>query len=193
MKTVIAIFLFILPFVAIAQKQKLKVGKKAPSFELKNQTGELISLEKLLEEKESLVVMFYIGSWNKYDKDYLADLQSVYPQIQNKNAELVAITRETSHFISQAISEGGLEFPICMDNEWYVISAYGCANKISSGYLPQKHKEFSKMNATHTGSKDDVIPVPATFIIGKDGKVKWTHFDPDYRQRPKVEDVLENL
>jgi peroxiredoxin len=37
------------------------------------------------------------------------------------------------------------------------------------------------------------LPIPATFVIGSDGKILWRHFDPDYRKRSIVKDIVHAL
>jgi peroxiredoxin len=36
-------------------------------------------------------------------------------------------------------------------------------------------------------------PFRQPFVIGKDGKIAWRHFDPDYRKRSSVKDIVEAL
>ncbi len=51
---------------AVAQRSTpgLKVGAKAPNFELKNQKGEKTSLETLLKAKKPVALVFYrSASW----------------------------------------------------------------------------------------------------------------------------------
>ena len=85
------------------------------------------------------------------------------------------------------------DYPIGLDTDWYTMSNYGVAVKITKNYVPLKHKEYSALNAKHIGSKDDMIPVPATFLINKEGKIIWMHYNPDYRRRPDVNKILEQL
>lgn len=175
------------------QKSKLKVGKKAPGFDIPTFAGEQLSLEGLLAKKDYVLVHFFIGSWHSYDKKYLAQLQTIYPQLQEKNAELIAITRDRPAFLKTMQSEIQFEYPIGLDGDWYTMSNYGVAVKITHNYVPLKHKEYSALNAKHTGSKDNMIPVPATFLINKEGKIIWMHYDADYRRRPDVNKILEQL
>ena len=189
-------FIFLALFISFslfAQKNKMKEGKKAPTFQLMDCNNQSVSLEELLDKNESVVVFFYIGSWLKYDVAYLESIQSIYKDMKSKNSEVVAITRESAGYIQQVVALKELAYPVVMDDDWYTIGSYGVSNKISQGYVPSKYEEFSKMNALHTGKKDKIIPIPATYIIGKDGKVKWSHFDIDYRRRPTTEDILNNL
>ena len=48
------------------------------------------------------------------------------------------------------------------------------------------------LQATY-GNTDGVLPVPATFIIGTDGRIKALHFDPNYRERMPIKEILEAL
>lgn len=175
------------------QKSKLKVGKKAPSFDLPTLEGENIALDNLLIEKDYVLVHFFIGSWHSYDKKYLADLQTIYADFQAKNGEIIAITGDRAVFLKSLQSEIQFEFPIGLDPDLQTMSSYSVVTKITSNYVPLKHKEYSALNEKHTGSKDDMIPIPATYLINKAGKIVWFHFDQDYRRRPDVNTILEQL
>ena len=43
------------------------------------------------------------------------------------------------------------------------------------------------------GSDTWLLPIPATFVVGTDGKVKARFMDPDYRKRMSIEDLLAAL
>lgn len=34
------------------------------------------------------------------------------------------------------------------------------------------------------------IAIPSLFLIGKDGKVRWVHTDPDHRTRPSIDQIF---
>ena len=38
-----------------------------------------------------------------------------------------------------------------------------------------------------------MVPVPATFVVGRDGRVKARFVDPDYRKRMTIESMLAAL
>ena len=35
-----------------------------------------------------------------------------------------------------------------------------------------------------------MLPLPACFVIGRDGRVAWSHVDADYTRRAEPADVL---
>ena len=49
--------------------------------------------------------------------------------------------------------------------------------------------DFDKAN----GENGANLPVPATYIVGKNGKIKYAFFNTDYSKRASVKDILEQL
>jgi len=45
----------------------------------------------------------------------------------------------------------------------------------------------------NNGNRDHVLPVPATFIINKVGKISYIHFEASYKNRASVKDILAAL
>jgi peroxiredoxin len=46
---------------------------------------------------------------------------------------------------------------------------------------------------TYQGNDTWMLPIPATFVIGTDGRVAARFVDPDYRRRMATEDMLDAL
>ncbi len=176
-----------------AQKSKLKVGKKAPDFEVGTLEGGSVNLDKLMKTSNYVLVHFFIGSWHKYDKQYLMELQGVYKELFYNGVRVIAITREKPIYLKELKEDLKIDYTIGLDPGWYAMSTYDVAVKITPNYVPLKHKEYSASNAKHTGSKDGIIPIPASYLINKEGRIVWMHFDPDYRQRPDVNEILNNI
>ena len=49
--------------------------------------------------------------------------------------------------------------------------------------------DFNKVNGSNAAN----LPVPATYIIGKNGKIKYAFFDVNYTKRASVKDIIEHL
>ena len=45
----------------------------------------------------------------------------------------------------------------------------------------------------YQGNETWMLPIPATFIVGRDGVVKARHIDPDYRKRMDLDELLAAL
>jgi peroxiredoxin len=37
------------------------------------------------------------------------------------------------------------------------------------------------------------LPIPATFVVGRDGLVKARFVDPDFRKRMEIDDLIDAL
>ena len=45
----------------------------------------------------------------------------------------------------------------------------------------------------YLGSDGWFVPLPATFVVGRGGRVVARHVDPDFRQRMEIEEILKAL
>lgn len=45
----------------------------------------------------------------------------------------------------------------------------------------------------HNGNGRWVLPLPATYVIGRDGRIVFVHIEADYRERAEPTDVLMQL
>ena len=51
-----------------------------------------------------------------------------------------------------------------------------------------------RQNLKQRNGQDEVkLPVPATYIITRSGKIAWRHFNLDYRDRASVKDITAEL
>ena len=66
-------------------------------------------------------------------------------------------------------------------------------NFILAKDLQEKYKKFGVDLAKANGNTSQALPVPATFIIGKNGKIKFLQYDPDYKNRSSAKEILEHL
>lgn len=51
---------------------------------------------------------------------------------------------------------------------------------------------MGNLKKTHSNNKQQ-LPIPATFLINKDGKIVWRQFDRDYHNRASVKDILKAI
>ena len=170
----------------------IKIGEKSPNFELPDALGNPISLSNLLNEGP-LVITFYRGSWCPYCNLQLRALQDKLTDIQKLGATLVAISPEVpdSSMTKNEISE--MEFIVLSDQDAKVASQYGVAWEIPEFLLEHmridRNLDLKKIN----NGNNNILPIPATFILGIDGIVKWNYINVDYRTRSEPDEIIEAL
>ncbi|QXP61750.1 peroxiredoxin-like family protein [Olleya sp. HaHaR_3_96] len=170
----------------------IKVGEKAPSFELPNPEGQLITLETLLE-KGPVVVTFYRGSWCPYCNLQLRALQAKLDDIHALGATLVAISPQVpdGSLTKNEINE--MEFTVLSDQDATVATQYGVAWEVPDFLMDHmrvdRHLDLEKIN----NGNASILPIPATFIVANDGVVAWHYVNVDYRTRAEPDEIIEAL
>ena len=169
----------------------LKVGDAAPDINATDQDGKKVKLTELLA-KGDVVLVFYRGQWCPFCNKQLSKINDSLSFITAKGATVVAITPEVADNIKKTLEKTKAAYSILEDKGMAIMKSYKVNFAVDEKTV-EKYKgygiDFDKAN----GSNGANLPVPATYIIGKDGKVKYAFFNPDYRQRASVKEILDNL
>ncbi len=170
----------------------IKLGQQAPNFELPNQEGQVTSLTALLE-KGPAVVTFYRGSWCPYCNLQLRALQARLNDIHDLGAELIAISPQVpdDSLGKDEISQMG--FQVLSDQGAKVAVGYGVAWEVPEFLLEHMRVDRGLDLETVNNGNGNVLPIPATFVISKEGVVVWRYVDVDYRTRSEPEDIIKAL
>ena len=182
----------------VTRLKEQKVGESAPKpgdpmplFALPDETGRIVSLDKLIE-KGPVAITFHRGHWCPYCRINTRALAEAQDEIAAEGGRIAAIMPDQQHFTAELKAESDAPFPILTD--------------IDNGYAMSLNLAFwvgDEMQKLMTGAGWDVsrsqgsntwlLPIPATFVVGTDGEVKSRFLDPDYRRRVAVEDLITAL
>jgi peroxiredoxin len=169
----------------------LKVGDAAPMFTAKDQNGKTVSLKQALKNGP-VVMLFYRGQWCPFCNKQLSHFADSLQMLTAKGATILAITPETGENVQKTIEKTKASFRVLEDEGMAIMKQYKVNFAVDENTVA-KYKgygiDFDKAN----GSNGASLPVPATYIIGKDGIVKYVFFNTDYRKRASVQDILNNL
>lgn len=172
--------------------EKVQTGDLAPAFSGVDLQGNVVNSKDLLKQGE-VVLVFYRGVWCPYCTKHLAVLQDSLGELTSRGAQLVVITPEQPSFIKETISKSGATFSILSDPQYQIMEDFGVAFHLSKETVPRYFNIVVNKTRKSNGNEEDVLPVPATFVIGQDGKVVYRHFDTDYTKRASVSSILEYL
>ena len=190
-KLLLSSFALLIALQLFAQ-EPLKVGDKAPLFNLIDNAGKAIDLKKILKENKSVVLFFYRGQWCPHCNKHIKNLQDSLQLLSAKGAYVIGVSPETSAGIDKTIAKTKASFSIISDRDYKLMKAYKVDYVMEPG-LADRYKKGGLDVAMANGQTDYVLPVPATYIINKDGKIKYVFFDKDYKKRPSVKNLTANL
>jgi peroxiredoxin len=173
-----------------AQRAK-KAGEVAPEFTLTDPDGKPVSSRDLLA-KGPLVVSFYRGVWCPYCNLELQALQDALPEIAARGAGLVAISPQTAPNSRKSQRDNKLGFPILSDVRSDVADAFGIRFALP-GDLVALYRSFKNDLPTFNDDPSWVLPMPARYVIGRDGVIAYAEVNPDYTHRPDPSELLPVL
>jgi peroxiredoxin len=162
------------------------VGEALPPFIMPDHDGRLTSSAELAQGNP-LVVVFHRGHWCPYCRMTVATLAELQDRIAP--ARIVAISAETQRFTRRIRAETGARFPFLSDVDAHYAATLGLAITIDAP-LREMLERGGKRVPDFQGSRGWVLPVPAIFVLDRDGVVQARHVDPDYRRRMEVDDLL---
>lgn len=170
----------------------LGVGAQAPAFTLPNAAGDHIASADLLA-KGPLVLTFYRGVWCPYCNMELQALQAALPDITARGASLVAISPQTAINSRRSERDNGLDFPILTDHGNAVAAAFGLRFALPDYLVALYRDTFKNDLAVNNGEPSWTLPMPARYVIDRDGIIRYAEVNPDYTRRPDPSELLPVL
>jgi peroxiredoxin len=166
----------------------LRSGAKAPEFELRDHNGKLTSSADLLQ-KGRLVVCFIRGRWCPFCVGQMEAMNLILPQIQLAGASLVTLSPQTVKQASFMQDQHKLRFPLLQDAGNQVARQFGLVYRVPDYQQVIYKSVFVNLPFTNEDASWE-LPIPATFVLERDGTVIFSAADEDYTERPEPEEVL---
>lgn len=160
-------------------------GTQVPAFEVKTVEGEIVRVQPDALEKP-VVVTFYRGGWCPYCNLHLAELRKSEVELREQGFDVWFISADRPELLYESLSEK-VDYQLYSDGSLKAAETFGIAFKVNQDTLDR----FASRGLTLeeiSGDDKAGLPVPATFIIGTDGRVHFQYVNPDYsiRLSPKV-------
>ena len=167
-----------------------KIGDSMPSFVLPDESAQTVPLEELLD-RGPVAVIFHRGHWCPYCRINIKALAQAHKDIAAEGGQIVAIMPDRQKFVADFKSQSNVPFPILtdMDNGY----AMSINLTIWVGAEMQRMMEGRQDLPTFQGNDSWMLPIPATFVVGRDAIIKARFMDPDYRKPVAIANMLVAL
>lgn len=170
-----------------AGTQAPQVGDEMPPFYLPDEHGHVVSLDELVA-RGPVAVTFHRGHWCPFCRISINALVRAHEQVTSIGGQIVAVMPERQQFVSDLRATSKASFPVLTDMDNGYAMSLGLA--IWVGDEIQKIIAHRHDLAKYQGNDAWVVPIPATFVVGQDRRIKARFVDPDYRKRMAIEDLL---
>nr|WP_315166340.1 peroxiredoxin-like family protein [uncultured Flavobacterium sp.] len=170
----------------------LNVGDNAPEITFTTADNKKETLASYYE-KQPVVIIFYRGYWCPVCNKHLTEFAQKAEQIEAAGAKLIAVSSESYDNVAKTKEQTGANFIIISDSDGSIRNAFDVNYKVTEDYHAMIQDKLKASIAETNANKQAELPVPATFIIDKTGKIVYKQFNPDYKVRATVDDILNNL
>jgi len=168
-----------------------KPGDEMPPFVLPDENGKLVGLKDLLASGPA-VVTFHRGHWCPYCRISINTLAKAQTRIEALNARMVAIVPDRQQFAAEMRQDSNVKFPILSDMD----NGYAMSLNLAIWVGSEMEEYMIKIGRTlpqYQGNDSWMLPIPATFVVGRDGRIKARFVDPDYRKRMAIDELIAAL
>ena len=172
--------------------QGLSVGDSVSDFSTVDQNEDPFVFSEALKEGP-LLLIFYRGQWCPFCNKHLSDLQDSLPLLRDLGLNIVAVSPEKPTFLDQMSENNKLDYRLIYDEGYQISYDFQLLFNPKSS-LKKFYNE--RLNANLSFAHDDeraYLPIPATYLIDKEGFVLWRHFDPNYKNRSTVLEIINFL
>ena len=170
------------------EERILPVGAMAPEFALKDPMERLVRSADLLA-LGPLVIKFFRGRWCPYCVTELEAWRDLYGRLRERGALMVAISPQIERQNDFMSGQHGLPFPALSDSGNAVAETFGLVYTV-----PEYHRLYYRSILVNipfvNGDESWRLPIPATYVISRDGRVVFAEAHADFRVRPEPEEAL---
>ena len=166
----------------------LSVGAKAPQFDVPDHDGRIVSSAALLAQRR-LVVCFIRGRWCPFCVGQMEAMNLIVPEIERAGAALIAISPQTVKQSFFMHDQHRLRFPLLSDAGNLVAHKFGITYRVPEYQAEVYRRAFVNLPFTN-GDESWELPIPATYILDRDGTVLYASADEDYTERPEPDDIV---
>jgi peroxiredoxin len=179
-------------FKTVNEAQGVAIGARIADFTATDAEGKQFQLSQALKAG-TVVLLFYRGQWCPVCSRHLSNLQDSLQYIEQLGARVVAVSPEKQENLQKTVKKTGATFTLLYDKDYQICNAFDVT------FLPDGKSRAAynsmlgaSLKTAHSDNSQQ-LPVPATYIIGQDGTVKWRHFDPNYKVRATPREIIQAL
>jgi peroxiredoxin len=169
----------------------LPIRAKAPQFELPDHDGKLVTSSDLLA-RGRLVLCFIRGRWCPFCVGQLEAMNLILPQIERVGATLVAISPQTVKQSFFMHDQHKLRFSLLPDSGNKIARQFGLTYRVPELQEDVYRRAFVNLPFTN-GDDSWELPIPATYIVDRDGTILYASANEDYTERPEPVEVISHL
>jgi peroxiredoxin len=164
------------------------VGARPPAFELPDHNGSPVSSADLLSNGR-LVLLFIRGRWCPFCVGQMEAMNYIAAAIKSAGASLVAVSPQTEKQAFFMHDQHKFAFPLLVDAGNQIARQFGLVYRVPEEQQRLYRNTFVNLPFVN-GDSSWELPIPATFVIDRDGSILFASANEDYTERPEPLEIL---
>lgn len=167
------------------------IGEAMPRLLLPDHSGRLVSLDDLLGTGP-VVLSFNRGHWCEYCQLELRAFAAAHSELAARGAQVVSIMPEREAFTRQVRTLTNDTVTVLSDVDNGYALTVGIVMWLGDEVCGL-YRKFGLDIDRYQGNQNWFVPIPATFVLDRNGIVVARMVDPDFRHRMAVEEIMQAL
>ena len=165
------------------------VGQRVDgSLTLKNEQGRTVTLASLYE-REPVVLTFYRGNWCPYCVRALKEWQGKTDELNRAGGRLVAVSLENLEGVKMINEKVDPSYTVLSDYTGKVSDFFDLTFQLDEG-TQKRYAGFGIDLAKSNASGEWELPHPGTYVIDRDGVIRYEYDEPNYQVRADPDEVI---
>ncbi len=120
----------------------------------------------------------------------MGELIQIEPQLLEMGYQILAISADSPEYLSQTKQKHKMGYALLSDHSMKGATALGIAWRVNTDTLKTLDGYGIDLEKA-SGEKHHILPVPAAYIVGTDGKISFAYVNPDHKVRVPATVLLE--
>jgi len=163
-------------------------GLTIPDVSVRDIEGDTVRLRELVSRKPTALV-FYRGGWCPYCNKHMAELQQAEEKMIDMGYQILAVSPDRPELLRKSIGEHDLSYTLLSDSPMTASKAFGLAFRLDDETF-NRYMDNGLDLTERSGYDHHLLPVPAAYLVGTDGKILFQYVNPDYTVRIKSNVLL---
>lgn len=153
----------------------LLIGETMPNTVLTGTDGKSVAFLELAKEKPT-VLLFYRGGWCPYCNAHLAAIGRAEAEILKLGFQVIAVSPDDPMHLQATVEKDSVGYRLFSDATGEFTKAVGIAF--------QAPERYGKLLVDFSDGKNEgFLPVPAVFVLNKEGEILFEYINPNYKKR----------
>lgn len=168
-----------------------QIGGPMPDFLLPDQQGRMRSLGEFIGDGP-MILSFNRGHWCPFCRIELSALADAHRDLETVGVKIVSIMPDRELYVRRMPDEIRSRITILSDIDNEYVLSLGLAMWLGDELRTLMQSQGLDLGEVH-GNDSWCLPVPATFVLGRGGRVLARKIEPDFRKRMSIDEIRTAL